>query len=142
MRKLLVFPIVLVMFLLVAWQNENTIMDALNKIHKEKGFFEVLDVIETVKIDEDRTLVLYTEKVKGQEELFIAYVVSNNKNWKVTSALTLGVLSEDVFKTYIETDFIAAGLQTGVSQQLIDNNGKVRIVELENSQYKFRIAVK
>lgn len=135
MRKLLVFPIVLVMFLLVACQNENTanentIMDALNKTHKEKGFFEVLDVIETVKIDEDRTLVLYTEKVQGQEDLFIAYVVSNKKNWKVTNAISLGVLPEDEFKTYT------------VSQKLIDNNGEVRLVGVENNQYEFRIAVK
>lgn len=137
MKKLLVFPILLVMFLLVACQNENTanentIMDALNKTHKEKGSFEVLDVIETVKIDEDRTLVLYTEKLQWQEDLdlFIAYVESNKKNWKVTSAVSMGMLPEDEFKTYT------------FSQKLLDNNGEIRLVGVENNQNEFRIAVK
>ncbi|OIJ15501.1 hypothetical protein BKP35_00455 [Anaerobacillus arseniciselenatis] len=135
------FFMTFIILFLVGCQTENSPLDALTEIYENDGYAEVLDVYETVDVDEGRVLIVFHGELNGKTETYVAYIIKESGVWQVNSATNIGLPTNGHLNGGFGTDDFSAGYFVGERPQNIVNEDNVVIAELENSDYKIWIEV-
>lgn len=136
------FFMTFIILFLVGCQTENSPLDALTEIYENDGYAAVLDVYETVNVDEDRVLIVFHGELNEEAETYVAYIIKESGVWQVNSATNIGLPTNENLNGGFGTDDFSAGYFVGEWPQNIVNEDNVVIAELENSDYKIWIEVK
>lgn len=117
----------------------NTPEDALYFIEGE--FSKILNIYETVSVNENRVLIVYRGIINGNEDVFVANVESEDSYWKATHAISIGEPSDDGLKSFSETEKFQAGYFKGTSVYK-ESDENIKIVNSEGSEMKVWIQYK
>lgn len=114
----------------------NTPEDALYLTEEE--FAKILNIYDSVDVNENRVIMVYRGIFNGSENVFVANVESENGHWSATHAIDIGEPSEDSLNSFSETEKFEAGYFNGNSP----NKENMKIVKIEGSEMKVWIRYK
>ncbi|GKV65773.1 MULTISPECIES: hypothetical protein [Sporosarcina] len=116
----------------------NTPEEALDQLHAEEGFAEVIKVYRTLEVDNDRVITVYKGNMDQKEEIFIANVKKSEKDsWSVTDAISIGVPSEEITTESTAT----ASFEAGYIKKNSAANPNTKTVEIDDDKYKVWVKV-
>lgn len=115
----------------------NTPKEALERIHIDEGFAEVVDIYETIEIDEYRVISVYKGTIDNSEEIFVANIEQVDGRWLVTDAQGIGMPSADRLNQSSVTEKFKAGFADKHSFL----NEEIISIELSDSTFKIWIEV-
>lgn len=86
----------------------NTPKAALESLHQEKNYAEILEIYEEVNIDDEREVFVYKGLENNEENIFIALIEHDSRKWRVTEAQNIGLPTSENLNKEIQTEqFIA-----------------------------------
>lgn len=116
----------------------NTPKEALQRIHIDDGYAEVVDVYETIEIAEDRVISVYKGTIDdNSEEIFVANIEQVDGRWLVTDAQNIGMPSADRLNQSSVTEKFKAGFADKHSF----SNDEIITIDLSDSNFKIWIEV-
>ncbi|WP_301110207.1 hypothetical protein [Sporosarcina sp.] len=116
----------------------NTPEEALDLLHAEEEFAEVLKVYRILEADNDRVIAVYKGKMDQKEEIFIADLKKSEEDtWVATDAIGIGTTSE---KTKDEST-ATASFEAGYIKKNSAPNPNTKTVEIEDDKYKVWVKV-
>ena len=117
--------------------SSNTPKEALEQIHIDGGFAEVVEIYETIEIDEDRVIGVYKGTINNSEEIFVANIEQVDGRWLVTDAQNIGMPSADSLNQSSVTEKFKAGFADKHSFL----NEEIITIELSDRNFKIWIEV-
>ncbi|QFF99918.1 hypothetical protein PB01_14405 [Psychrobacillus glaciei] len=117
--------------------SSNTPKEALERIHIDGGYAEVVEIYETIEIGEDRVISVYKGAINNSEEIFVANIEQVDGRWLVTDAQNIGMPSADRLNQSSVTEKFKAGFADKHSFL----NEEIKIIELSDSNFKIWIEV-
>ncbi|MDV6377164.1 hypothetical protein ORD22_02665 [Sporosarcina sp. GW1-11] len=134
-KKLFLFMLVAVVLVgCTANKNStaNTPKEALELLHSEEGYAEVVKVYKIQEVSKDRVISVYKGITDNKEEFFVANIENTDDAWVVTDAIGLGIPSEETLDQRSETSTFEAGFV----RKNRAPNPNTKIVEIDDSKYK------
>ncbi len=117
--------------------SSNTPEEALEQIHIDEGYAEVVDIYKTIEINEDRVISVYKGAINNNEEIFVANIERVDGRWLVTVAQNIGMPSADTLNRSSVTEKFKAGFTDKHSIL----NEEIKIIELSDSNFKIWVEV-
>ncbi|AXH99250.1 hypothetical protein DV702_05545 [Sporosarcina sp. PTS2304] len=134
-KKLFLF-IVVAAVLAGCTANKNTVAntpeEALELLHVEEGYAEVVKVYKIQEVNKDRVITVYKGLFDDKEEYFVANVENTDDSWVVTDAIGLGVPSAETVDEMTET----ATFEAGYVRRNSASNPNTKLVEIGDSKYR------
>ena len=116
----------------------NTPQEALEQLHSEEGFAEVVKVYRTVEVDNDKVINVYKGVLDGKEEIFIAKLnKEKNDTWTVTDAIGIGMPSEENINESITT----SSFEAGFTKKNEAPNPNTKLVQIDDKKFKVWVKV-
>ncbi|MCM3711129.1 hypothetical protein [Sporosarcina luteola] len=117
--------------------SSNTPKEALEQIHIDEGYAEVVDIYETIEIGDDRVISVYKGIINNSEEIYVANIEQVDGRWLVTDAQNIGMPSDDRLNQSSVTEKFKAGF---VDKNSFSND-EIITIDLSNSNFKVWIEV-
>ncbi|WP_313238311.1 hypothetical protein [Sporosarcina ureae] len=116
----------------------NTPQEAIEQLHAEEGFAEVVKVYRTLEVDNNKVINVYKGILDGTEEIFVAKLnKEKDDTWTVTDAIGIGMPSEENIGESIKTPSFEAGFTK-------KNNApspNTKLVQTDDKKYRVWVKV-
>ncbi|PIC87163.1 hypothetical protein CSV72_04085 [Sporosarcina sp. P20a] len=111
----------------------NTPQEALEQLHTEEGFAEVVKMYRTLEIDNNKVISVYKGILDGAEEIFVAKLnKEKDDTWTVTDAMGIGMPSEENIGESIKTPSFEAGFTKKNSAP----SPNTKLVQTDDKKYR------
>ncbi|PID21359.1 hypothetical protein CSV61_08990 [Sporosarcina sp. P3] len=116
----------------------NTPQEAIEQLHAEEGFAEVVKLYRTVEIDNDKVITVYKGLLDETEEIFIAKLnKEKDDTWTVTDAIGIGMPSDENIGESVKT----SSFEAGFTKKNNAPSPNTKLVQTDDKKYRVWIKV-
>ncbi|PIC70762.1 hypothetical protein CSV77_07530 [Sporosarcina sp. P16b] len=116
----------------------NTPREALEQLHAEEGFAEVVKVYRTLEVDNNKVINVYKGILDGTEEIFIAKLnKEKDDTWTVTDAIGIGMPSEKNLGESVKT----SSFEAGFTKKNNAPSPNTKLVQTDDKKYRVWVKV-
>lgn len=123
-------------------KSSNTPKEALINLYLEEGFAEVIEIYETIEINEDRVISVYkgimeNDSTTNEEDIYVANIEKRDGVWLVTDATNIGLPSVE----RLDQSSLTEKFEAGYTREKVMSTEKRKTIKINNNDIKVWIEV-
>ncbi|PIC72852.1 hypothetical protein [Sporosarcina sp. P17b] len=116
----------------------NTPQEALEQLHTDEGYAEVVKIYRTLEVDNNKVISVYKGTLDDTEEIFIAKLNrEKDDTWTVTDAIGIGMPSEENLGESTKT----SSFEAGFTKKNNAPSPNTKLVQTDDKKYRVWVKV-